>query len=263
MRGHLSCGREAPEAYSRKMHLIAETVSAQDRDAYSHLLGVVVLLGFSFAALIFFVVALVKASRNRTRGWVLTAAITGILMLGGLTWAVSLVAEAVASSAKVAKTTNLPGEVPTELSSPDGKVSIKVPGSWTAMPGLHPAAAIAAGDKDHEQYMMVLPTPREKFPASTADFEVFVTEGLKQALEDSKASEPETIEVGGFKAIRREISGLKSGNRLAYEQVIVETRNTFYQILMWTIFSHRSAAEQKFRDIVASFAAEAGPLLKE
>jgi hypothetical protein len=242
------------------MDLIAETVSARDSDAYSHLLGVVVLLGFSFAALIFFVVALVKASRNRTRGWVITAALSGIAMLGGLTWAVAMVAETVASSAREEKAAGLPA---TELSSPDGKFSIKVPVSWTAMPELHPAAAIAAGDKDHEQYMMVLPTPREKFPASAADFEVFVTEGLKQALEDSKASEPEEIQVGGFKAIRRSISGLKNGNRLAYEQVVVETRNTFYQILLWTVFSHRSVAEQKFRDIVASFAAEAGPPLPE
>ncbi len=247
------------------MHLIAETVSAQDRDAYSHLLGVVVLLGLSSAALIFFVVALVKVSRERTRGWMLTAALSGVAMLGCLTWAVSMVAETVAAGrTKAAQSAARPSEMPSELSSPDGKVSIKVPGSWTAMPGLHPAAVIAAGDKEQEQYMMVLPTLREKFPASTADFEVFVTEGLKQALEDSKASEPETIEVGGFNAIRREISGLqKNGNRLAYEQVVVETRNTFYQVLMWTAFSHRSAAEQKFRDIVASFASEAGPLLKE
>lgn len=238
---------------------MGKSVSAETSDAYGHLLGVVVLLGFSFAALIFFVVALVKASRQRTRGWMLTAAVSGLSMLGALTWAVSIAAEEVAKVAKDERTDGLPKE----LSSPDGKVSIKVPGSWSPMPQLHPAAAIAAGDKGHEQYAMVLPTPREKFPASTADFEVFVTEGLKDALEDSKASEPETIQVGGFKGIRRSITGMRGGNRMAYEQVIIETRSTFFQLLMWTVFSHRSAAEQEFKDIVGSFAAEAAPALEE
>jgi hypothetical protein len=240
------------------MDLLAATVSAQDSNAYSRLLGVVVLLGFSFAALLFFVVALVKASRNRTRGWVVTAALSGITMLGALTWAVSIVAEGVAEAANEGKVVG----PPMELSSPDGKVSIKVPGSWSPMQ-IHPAAAIAAGNKERERYAMVLPTPREKFPASAADFEIFVSEGLKQALEDSKASAPETIEVGGFKGIRRSITGMREGNRMAYEQVVIETRSTYYQLLMWTVFSHRSPAQQEFKDIVSSFAAEAGPPLPE
>jgi len=242
------------------MHFFAETVSAETSDAYSRLLGVVVLLGFSFAALIFFVVALVKASRNRTRGWVLTAAVSGLAMLGALTWAVAMVTEEVAKKVAKVEETN---QLPIELSSPDGKVSIKVPGSWSAMPQLHPAASIAAGDKIREQYAMVVATPREKFPASAIDFEVMVSEGVKGALKDSKDSEPETIEVGGFKGIRRSISGVSGGHRLAYEQVVIETRSTFYQLLMWTVFSHRSAAEQEFNDIVASFAAEAAPLISE
>lgn len=241
------------------MHFFAETVSAEASDAYSRLLGVVVLLGFSFAALIFFVVALVKASRNRTRGWMLTAALSGLAMLGSLTWAVAMVTEEVAKAANEEKTTGMP----IELSSPDGKVSIKVPGSWSAMPQLHPAAAIAAGDKAREQYLMVLPTPREKFPASVIDFEVFVSGGVKEALKDGTTGEPETIEVGGFKGIRRSITGMSNDNRLAYEQVVIETRNTFYQLLMWTVFSHRSAAEQEFKDIVGSFAAEEGPPIAE
>ncbi|WP_367870220.1 hypothetical protein [Luteolibacter sp. Populi] len=241
------------------MDLIAAAVSAEAGEAYSRLLGVVVLLGFSFGAMVFFVVSLVKASRQRTRGWMISAAISGLAMLGCLTWAVSLVAETLAGAAKEE---NL-AQLPSELSSPDGRVSIKIPGSWTAMPELHPAAIIAAGDKSQEQYAMVLSTDRASFPTSVSDYEVFVAEGLKKALEDSKASEPRTIEVGGYKAIRRSVSGMRGGHRMAYEQVVIETRSTYYQLLMWTVFSHRSVAERDFRDIIASFAAEAGPPLPE
>ncbi|WP_035608357.1 hypothetical protein [Haloferula sp. BvORR071] len=241
------------------MQWIAETVSPEASENYSRLLGVVVLLGFSFCALIFFVVAVVKAARLRTRGWMLSAALSGLAMLGGLTWAVSMVTEAVASAAKTGKAAALPREV----ASADGKVSIKIPGSWSEMPELHPAAVIAVGDKMHEQYVMVLPTGRASFPTSLSDFDVFVTEGLGKALQDSKVSEPKTIQVGGYRAIRRSITGVQGGHRTAYEQVVIETHSTYYQMLMWTIFSHRSAAERDFNDIIASFAAESAPALPE
>ena len=125
------------------------------------------------------------------------------------------------------------------------------------------AAVIAVGDKAHEQYAMVLPTDRASFPTGLADFDVFVSEGLGKALQDSKVSEPQEIHLGGYRAIRRSISGMRGGHRTAYEQVVIETHSTYYQMLLWTIFSHRSAAEREFNDIIASFAAESAPALPE
>ena len=110
---------------------------------------------------------------------------------------------------------------------------------------------------------MVLPTGRASYPGSLADFDKFVTEGLKGALKDPKVSEPENVEIGGYKAIRRTVTGTKGDQELAYEQVLVETRSTYYQLLLWTGASQHADAETDFRNIVGSFAAEAGPAMPE
>jgi hypothetical protein len=56
---------------------------------------------------------------------------------------------------------------------------------------------------------------------------------------------------------------MKDGHGLAYEQVLVETRSTYYQLLLWTGLSEQSGAQTDFRNIVGSFAAEAGPAMPE
>ncbi len=241
------------------MNFLADTVSPEAGEAYGRLLGLVAVIGFGCVAFAVFCISLVKASRHRTRGWTITAFLSCVAMLGSLAGAVSMVAEALAGAAKSGKSLGMP----TEISSSDGRVSVKIPGSWSSLPDLHPAAILAAGSKAQERYAMVLPTGRASYPGSLADFDKFVTEGLKGALKDPKVSEPENVEIGGYKAIRRTVTGTKGDQELAYEQVLVETRSTYYQLLLWTGASQHADAETDFRNIVGSFAAEAGPAMPE
>ncbi len=241
------------------MSFLADAVSPAAGEAYGRLLGLVSIVGVGCVAFAVFCISLVKASRHRTRGWTITAILSCAAMLGSLAAAVSMVAETVAGSSGNLK----PFQRPFEITSRDGAVSLKVPASWSALPDLHPAAVLAAGDKSQEQYAMVLSTGRTSFPGSLGDFDSFVTEGLKKALKETEVSDPESIEIGGYKTIRRSIAGIKGNDKLAYEQVLVETRSAYYQMLLWTEFSHRAAAEKDFRNIIGSFAAEAGPALPE
>jgi hypothetical protein len=241
------------------MSLLADAVSPEAGEAYGRLLGLVAIIGFGCVAFAVFCIALVKASRHRTRGWTITAILSCVAMLGSLVGAVGVVAETVAGSAKEDGALAMPMEV----SSSDGRVSLKIPAAWKPMPELHPAAIIAMGDKTKDRYGMVLPTGRASYPGSLEDFDTFVTEGLRRALKDAKISEPEKMEIGGYRAIRRSITGMKDGRGLAYQQVLVETRSTYYQMLLWTKLSHQSAAEIDFKNIVGSFAAEAGPAMPE
>lgn len=240
------------------MNVLADAVSPEAGEAYGRLLGLVAIIGFGCVAFAVFCISLVKASRHRTRGWTIAAVVSCVAMLGSLVAAVNLVTQAVAGAGG-AKTL----EMPQEITSSDGRVSMKIPASWKVMPALHPAAVLAAGDKASGQYAMVLPTGRASFPGSLADFDVFVTEGLRKALKEPSVSDPEEIEIGGYRAIRRGVSGLKGTDQLAYEQVLVETRSTYYHLLLWTGASRRAAAENDFRNITGSFAAEAGPPMPE
>jgi hypothetical protein len=172
------------------MNFLADAVSPEAGEAYGRLLGLVAIIGFGCIAFAVFCIALVKASRHRTRGWTVTAVLSCVAMLGSLAGAVSLVAETVAGVAKGG------GEslgMPREITSSDGRVSVKIPPSWSPLPDLHPAAILAAGNKSQERYAMVLPTGRASYPGSLADFDNFVTEGLKRALKEAKASDPENV----------------------------------------------------------------------
>jgi len=242
------------------MHFFAATSASGAGEAYSRLLGVIVVLGFAFCALIFFVVSLVKASTRRTRGWMISAAISGIVMMGCLAAGVSMITAAVSTAAQV----GTGAARPKELGSKDGTVSLKVPGTWVAMPELRRDAIIAAGDKASQRYVFVIPTPKSVFPGNLQEFDRFATKGMQEVLEDEKVSDPESLKLGGFDAIRRSISGTTAGRPFTYyEQVLIETRDTYYQLLLWTMFSHSSAAELEFRNISGSFAAEAGPSVEE
>ena len=241
------------------MNFHADAVSPEVGEAYGRLLGLVGIIGFGCVAFAVFCISLVKASRHRTRGWTITAVLSCVAMLGSLAGAVGMVAEAVAGAKRGGETLGLPREV----SSSDGRVSVKIPASWSSLPDLHPAAILGAGDRAEERYAMVLATERTSYPGSLAYFDRFVTEGLKKALKEPEVSEPESVEIGGYKAIRRRITGTKGDRGLAYEQVLVETRSTYYQLLLWTKLARQRDAQTDFGNIVASFAAEAGPAMPE
>jgi hypothetical protein len=242
------------------MNGLAGAVSPEVGEAYGRVVGLVALIGFGCVAFAVLCISLVKASRLRTRGWTITAVLSCIAMFGSLAGAVNLVAKSVAEAARDGgKAIGMPQEI----SSKDGRVSIKIPGSWGPLPELHPAAIIAVGDKARERYGMVLPTGRASYPGSLDDFDKFLTAGLREALKEAQVSEPETVEIGGYRAIRRTVSGDKGGKMLVYHQVLVETRSTYYQVLLWTGAGREAAAEVDFRNIVGSFAAEAGPAMPE
>lgn len=242
------------------MNVLAEAVSPETGEAYGRLVELLVLIGVGCVAFAVACIAVVKASRLRTTGWSITAILSIIALFGSLAGAVNLVAETVGGATRgKGKTMGMPREI----SSNDGRVSIKIPGSWKSLPELHPAAIIAVGDKTQERYGMVLPTGRASYPGSLEDFDKFVTTGLSEALKEAKVSDAKVEEIGGYRAILRTVSGKKGEHTLIYHQVLVETRSTYYQLLLWTGIEHQASAEVDFRNIVGSFAAEAGPAMPE
>ena len=203
-----------------------------------------------------FVITMIKATTSKTRGWIIGAMVSGVVALLGLLGAVGLLANSLgkvihASKSEVGRNSRLTSE--------DGRYRIEVPKSWKEMPELNEAAGIIAGNAFREQYVLVIENLKSDFVGDLQSFEQLTGNSLKESLENSEVSEPESRKVGAYPALHRRVVGTTEKIRVVYQISSVETADAFYQVMMWTIPSRESAAQPVFREVVDSFSAEAGP----
>src|SRR5688500_13575711 len=112
-------------------------------------LVIFLILGAMVGGGIFFLVALIKAITQKTRGWIIGAIVSGVIALAGVFGGLGM---AVNKLAKVAKAQKEQGERKKRLSANNGQLRLEVPGSWKELPELHEAASLAAGDTFKGQY---------------------------------------------------------------------------------------------------------------
>ena len=205
---------------------------------------------------LFFVISMIKAATRKTRGWIISAVVSGVVALGGLFGAVGLAASSLGKAIQSGKSDS---ERKSKLASDDGRYRIEVPKSWKEMPELNDAAGIVAGNVFREQYVLVIENAKSDFVGDLASFDELTSGGLKENLKDAEVSEPEKRKVGAYPALHRRVVGTTDNIRVVYQITSVESADAFYQVMMWTIPSRESAALPVFREVVDSFSAKAGP----
>lgn len=205
---------------------------------------------------LFFVISMVKATTRKTRGWIISVVVSGVVALCGLLGAVGLAASSLGKAIQASKSD---GERKSKLASDDGRYRIEVPKSWKEMPELNEAAGIVAGNAFREQYVLVIENPKSDFVGNLEEFEQLTSDGLEENLKNPEVSEPENRKVGAYPALHRRVAGTTDNIRVVYQISSVETADAFYQVMMWTIPSRESIALPVFREVVDSFSAKSGP----
>lgn len=206
---------------------------------------------------LFFVISIIKASSRKTRGWIISVVVSGVVALCGLLGAVGLAAS---SLGKVIQQTSRPdNERKSRMASDDGRYRIEVPASWKAMPELNEAAGIIAGNAFREQYVLVIENLKSDFVGNLEEFEQLTIEGLEQNLKNPEVSKAENRKVGAYPAFHRRVVGTTDNLRVVYQISSVETADAYYQVMMWTIPSRENLALPVFREVIDSFSAKAGP----
>lgn len=204
---------------------------------------------------LFFVISIIKASTRKTRGWIISVVVSGVVALCGLLGAVALAAS---SLGKAIQSNKSETERKSRLASDDGRYRIEVPKSWKEMPELNEAAGIIAGNAFREQYVLVIENSKSDFVGNLEEFEQLTIDGLEENLKNPEISKPENRKVGAYPAFHRRVVGTTDNIRVVYQISSVETADAFYQVMMWTIPSRENLALPVFREVVDSFSAKAG-----
>lgn len=199
---------------------------------------------------VFFIVALVKAFKSKTRGWVIAAVISGLVAFLGLVGSIGLAVQGIskgvlAMRAEAAKKKRVIAK--------DGGYEIEVPGDWKEMPELNEAAGIIAGHTFRGQYVLIIRNLKTDFVGDLADFDDQSTNLLAENLTDSGISGREVRNVGSYPGRYSRITGITDNMSLVYHSASVETDHAFYQLLAWTLPSREVVAMPVFQEIFDSF----------
>jgi hypothetical protein len=126
------------------------------------------------------------------------------------------------------------------VKSQDGQVQLVVPEGWVAENSSNPGAAIEARNDDCDAFVMVLITNRDDPYATLDDYSKTLRDEVLSHLVKSKCSDPEPIEVNGYKAIRYEVHGTSPASKVefGYFVTIVQMRRHYLEVVSWSLEKH-------------------------
>ena len=234
-------------------------MTAQNDTAYQvgYIFGILLVAGLGIGFIIFAIIAVVKAFTKKTTGWIVTACLSGLLMIGILGAFVVAVVAGVVTAVNSAS-----GNSPNiQLSSKDGIYSFDVPSAWKEMPKLNPAASLGAGNGLREQYLMLFVDSKEDFKGSLESFSKLVTERIAKKMQGSALGEVKHLTINGHPAHQRRISGTANNLGLVYLHTSVELPDSYCQILCWTLTSKESTAFPVFEKVIPTFTTKAADKL--
>ena len=194
----------------------------------------------------FFIFALVKACTRKTKGWVITTAVMGVLGLGLVGVFAAAIIAGVAQVARQAKVDKV-------LTSEDGRYSISVPGSWKVQRDLNDEASIEGGNRLADRYAIVIVEEKGNLEVSLAEYARLIAADLMELAGDTATPAPESLTVGGYPAIRHRISGKVDNVNVTYHHTSVETPKALCQIMCWSLKKDEKSSEPIFDKVAASF----------
>lgn len=144
---------------------------------------------------------------------------------------------------------------PSVVTSADKKFQLTVPAGWTRTSELHATAGIQAANKFKEVYVIVLSEDQVDFAADmTLDkFTEIIRNSLMTKYASPRATDVETISIGGNEARQYELRGSSDNTAVVIIVTTVRTPTHYHQILAWTLPSKWTDNQQILKEVTASF----------
>jgi hypothetical protein len=148
------------------------------------------------------------------------------------------------------------------LFSLDESSYITLPENWESDRELHETATIQASNRDDDLYLIVLaeekpdPASASSSPSlqSIDEYSDRVLERLSTQLSDVEINGPTaTLQVDNYPARQFILRGKLDGVEGVYVLTIVETANTYYQLLAWSIPEQFSEVQNRLQQVIQSF----------
>jgi hypothetical protein len=216
------------------------------------LLGVLIVLGVLLVFLAGFVISLVKAISTKTRGWVIATVVCAAMSVGVIPVALVI---AVIVKRQAARG---PAEGSRHVTSTDGAVSLVVPAAWRDLPELNDEAVLSVGNELAEEYLLVIREDKADFAGSLESYADVVAGDMLETVGSKDELRYEPVSFGGCAGLRVGINGVVDRTRIVFDLTMLETDDSYCQILCWTLPSRAVTAQPKFDAALASFLAVAG-----
>lgn len=195
---------------------------------------------------VFFVVALVKSFTRKTTGWIVTASILGFLGLALL--GTMLLGFAVGITKAIKQS-----DLDQVLTSKDGRYSISVPGAWNGNTAPDGVTCLEARSRFPARHVMVIALGKDLVQRPLADYAAISTERITSGTKNGVRSDPESLALGSYPAIRYRVSGNLEDSEVVYHLTFVETPGALCQISCWSLQSDEGIAKPIFEKVAASF----------
>lgn len=181
-----------------------------------------------------FIFALVMALVKKTRAWIVTTVLSGIV---GLLLVIGGIAAAVGMGIAEAKKQALPKDFSTE----SGVATVTGASGWSVLDIGSEDADLGIGNIFSEQYLIVLAEPKADFPEGydLAAFAELAYGQFSQTLADVEAGDPVEVSHHSLPRLRRELRAASEGIRIYYLIDYAEGRDHYYQVMSWTLEDRR------------------------
>jgi len=152
------------------------------------------------------------------------------------------------------------GGSPTTFTSPDGRVSITAPAGWAKGTFKSNLGKIRISNRAQHGYGEVIIESKAdlKDGLNLSGYAQIIlklaakTTSATGNTEDRTLSEPTSLTINGYPAMRYEIRATVQNTKFIYARTFVETPDFFVQVLMWTVPSHLTENQADFGSIVGS-----------
>jgi hypothetical protein len=149
---------------------------------------------------------------------------------------------------------------PAVFTSPDGRVSVTAPAGWEKHTFKSKLGKIGIANMPRKGFGEVIIESKSdlKDGLTLSRYAEIVMKktaertGATGDIENRTVSEPTSLTINGYPAMRYEIKATVQDSKFVYARTFVETPDFFVQVLLWTIPSHLSENQADFDSIANS-----------
>lgn len=226
-----------------------ESIGYQIGMVIGAIIGILLLLGIP----VLFIISVIKAIKQKTRGWIIISITTGVLSLIPL----GIFSYGVYKGInKLDNYTNEKAKIPEnrEIVSLDSLCQITIPEHWILLENLHDEASMQVGNLLSEEYLIILSDHKMDFNGSLEDHVDVTLSTLVSNIENVNIEASEKTVINGFQAIKHKVTGSVDRTTIVYLQTTIEGNNAFYQIIAWTLPSKADKSMEVFNNTILTFA---------
>lgn len=240
--------------YSIAKNSLSSFLSVSDGAAeqIGYAIGVVITTVILLGIPTLFVISLIKSIRSKSKGWIITAVITGAFCLVPVGLFFYGMYQGIQKFDNASER-NIDAGTSMNVVSVDSLCQLTIPKHWEILTDLNNSASLQAGNLSREEYLIVISDAKVDFVGSLEEHSQVTSKNLTSTLADATSSDVSELEINGYKALQNTVSGAIDHTNIIYLKTNIEGDKAYYQILTWTLPSKKAEAFKVFQDVLETF----------